>query len=211
MRKLFIHIFYFWRQQMTYGVNAPLGLVAVSTYGSAPWSGAFWTYQITPAYATNLFQGDLVTMANGLITRYEAGTPNPVGIFLGCRYTDTNGFVQFSKIWPASTAVFPGTTAVANVITDANTIFSIQTNATVIPTTTNAVNKNADVSFTTAGNVRTGQSGMTLDTNTFATTATLPLHILGFDPIPGNVSGTTYANLLVKLNATSTNAGATGV
>jgi hypothetical protein len=196
---------------MAYGVNAPLGLVAVTTYGSAPWAGTFWTYQITPAYATNLFQGDLVTMANGLITRYTAGTPNPVGVFWGCRYTDTDGFVQFSRIWPASTAVFSGTTAIANVITDPNTIFSIQCNATVTPTMTNAVNKNADITFATAGNTRTGQSGMALDTNTFATTATLPLHIIGFDTIPGNVSGTPYANLLVKLNATSTNAGATGV
>ena len=196
---------------MAYGVNAPLGLVAVSTYGSTSWSGAFWNYQITPAYATNLFQGDLVKMTNGLVTIYAAAGTNSVGVFWGCRYTDTNGFVQFSRIWPASTVVFPGTTAIANVITDPNTIFSIQANATVTPTTANAVNKNADVSFATAGNIRTGQSGMALDTNTFATTATLPLHILGFDTIPGNVSGTPYANLLVKLNATSTNAGATGV
>lgn len=196
---------------MAYGVNAPLGLVAVSTYGASPWSGAFWTYPITPAYATNLFQGDFLTMANGLIVRYTPGGTVPVGVFWGCRYTDTNGFVQFSRVWPASTAVFPGTTAVANVITDINAVFSIQCNVTVTPTIANAVNKNATVSFTTDGNIRTGQSGMTLDTNTFATTATLPLHIIGFDPIPGNVSGTPYANLLVKLNNTSTNAGATGV
>jgi len=196
---------------MTYGVNAPLGLVANSTYGSSPWTGSIWTYQIPTTYPTNLFEGDLVTMANGQLAIYVPGTPNPVGVFWGCRYTDTNGIVQFSKYWPASTAVFSGTVAIANIITDPNTVFSIQCNAAVTPTTALTINKNVDVSFATNGNTRTGKSGMTLDTSTWNVTPTLPLHIIGFDPIPGNVSGTPYANLLVKLNATSTNAGATGV
>lgn len=198
---------------MTYGVNAPLGLVANSYYGGAPWTGMVYPYQITPAYATSLFEGDLVTMVSGLLTRYAAGggaAAMPVGVFWGCRYTDTNGVVQFSKYWPASTSVFAGTIAVANVIVDPNTIFTVQCNATDTPTTANAINKNADIVVGT-GNTATGQSGLTLDTNTFAATATLPLHIIGFDPIPGNVSGTPYANLLVKLNNTSTSAGATGV
>jgi hypothetical protein len=195
---------------MNYGVNLPLGLVANSTYGAAPWTGSIYPYQITPGYATNLFQGDLVTFTNGLLTRYVAGTPYPVGVFIACRYTDATGVVQFSKYWPANTSVFPGTTAVGQIITDPNTIFTIQANITATPTTVN-INKNADVSFATNGNTATGQSGMTLDTNTFATTNTLPLHIIGFDTIPGNISGLPYANLLVKLNATSTNAGATGV
>jgi len=198
---------------MTYGVNAPLGLVANSFYGGSTWNGQVYPYQITPAYATSLFEGDLVTMVNGLVTRYAAGggaVNPPVGVFWGCTYTDSSGVVQFSKYWPASTAVFTGTTAIANVITDSNTIFTIQCNVTATPTTANAVNKNADIVVGT-GNTATGQSGSTLDTNTFAATATLPLHIIGFDPLRGNVSGTPYANLLVKLNNTSTYAGATGV
>lgn len=198
---------------MTYGVNAPLGLVANSYYNGSTWTGMIYPYQITPAYATSLFEGDPVSLVGGLLARYAAGggaaTP-PVGVFWGCRYTDTSGVVQFSKYWPASTAVFAGTVAIANVITDPNTIFSIQCNATVTPTTANAINRNADIVAGT-GSTSTGQSGFMLDTNTFAVTATLPLHVIGFDPIPGNVSGTPYANLLVKLNNTSTNAGGTGV
>lgn len=198
---------------MTYGINAPLGLVANSYYGASSWNGLVFPYQITAAYGTSLFEGDLVTLTSGLVARFAAGggaaTP-PVGVFWGCTYTDTSGIVQFSKYWPASTAVFAGTTAIANVITDPNTIFSIQCNATVTPTIANAINKNADISFATSGNTATGQSGMMLDTNTLAATATLPLHIIGFDPLPGNVSGTPYANLLVKLNNLSTSAGATG-
>jgi hypothetical protein len=199
---------------MTYGINAPLGLVVSSYYGAAPFTGLIYPYTITTAYAISLFQGDLVTLTSGLVARFAAGggaaTP-PVGVFQGCTYTDTNGVVQFSKYWPASTAVFAGTTAIANVITDPNIIFTIQANATVTPTTANAINKNADISFATAGSTSTGQSAMTLDTNTLAATAILPLHIIGFDSVPGNVSGLPYANLFVKLNNLSTNAGATGV
>ena len=67
-----------------------------------------------------------------------------------------------------------------------------------------------------AGSTLTGESGMQLDTTTVATTATLPLHIVAFDVIPGNVPApggisVAYANVIVKLNATSINAGAQGV
>lgn len=199
---------------MTYGVNLPLGLVAVSQYNASPWTGLIYPYQIASGYGTSLFQGDLVTLANGLVNVFTpggGGANPPVGVFWGCRYTDTNGVVQFSKYWPASTAVFTGTNAYANIITDSNTLFSIQCNAVTTPTTANAVNKNADVSFATPGNTSTGQSGMTLDTTAMNATATFPLHIIGFDTIPGNISGTPYANLIVKLNNLSTNAGATGV
>lgn len=198
---------------MAYGVNAPLGLVANSTYGSSPWAGSIWPYQIPTAYTTSLFQGDLLTMANGQLNIFTPNTlaNSAIGVFHGCRYTDTNGIVQFSKYWPANTVVLAGTIPIANIITDSNTVFSLQCNAAVTPTTANAINKNVNVSFATPGNTSTGQSGMMLDTSSWAVTANLPLHIIGFDPIPGNVSGTPYANLLVKLNNTSTNAGATGV
>lgn len=202
---------------MTYGVNAPLGLVATSYYGSAPYTGMVYPYPILGTYATALFEGDLVQLTGGFINQYTlaaaAATP-AIGVFKDCTYRDTSGIIQFSKYWPAPGSVFVGTTPIANIITDPNVIFSIQCNATVTPTTANAVNKVASVSFAVNGNTSTGLSGMQLDTNTFQTGAAnsyFPLHVIGFDSIPGNVSGTPYANLLVKLNNTSTSAGATGV
>ena len=198
---------------MTYGVNAPLGLQAVTYGSSAPWSGGFQVFNITPGQSPALYLGDLVTFTNGQLVRYTAGGSSPCGVFWGCTFTDPTGIVQIQKYWPAAQAVKTGTYPVANVITDPNTIFSIQSSAAFAWSN---LDKNADVTFATNGSTLTGQSGMMLDYTTVATTATLPLHVIGFDTVPGNAplpGGTSvaYANVLVKLNNTTINAGATGV
>jgi hypothetical protein len=198
---------------MTYGVNAPLGLQAASYGISAPWSGGFQVFPITANYGTSLFLGDFVTFTNGQLVRYTAGGAAPAGVFWGCTFTDPTGIVQIQKYWPAAQAVKVGTYAVANVIVDPNTVFTIQASAAFAWAN---LDKNADVTFATPGNPATGESGMMLDYTTVAVTNTLPLHVIAFDPIPGNVptvGGTSvaFANVLVKLNNTTINAGATGV
>lgn len=198
---------------MTYGVNAPLGLQAATYGSSAPWSGGFQVFNITPNYGTALYLGDFVTFTNGQLVRYTAGGASPCGVFWGCTFTDPTGVVQIQKYWPAAQAVKTGTYPVANVITDPNTIFSIQSSAAFAWSN---LDKNFDVTFATPGNPLTGESGMMLDYTTAAATATLPLHVIGFDTVPGNAplpGGTSvaFANVLVKLNNTTINAGATGV
>jgi len=206
---------------MTYGVNAPLGLQACSYGLNAPWTGAVQIYNIpivspTVGYATNLFLGDLVTFNNGFLNKYTPGgglATAPIGVYWGCTFTDGSGVVQIQKYWPASQSIMAGSYPIANVITDPNAIFTIQLSNTLAWSN---LDKNADVTFATPGNPLTGESGMMLDTTTVATNATLPLHIIDFDPIPGNVpnpGGTSiqYANVRVKMNATSINAGAQGV
>lgn len=197
---------------MTYGVNAPLGLQAASYGISAPWTGGFQVFPITANYGTSLFLGDLVTFTNGQLVRY-APTGIPAGVFWGCTFTDPSGVIQIQKYWPAAQAVKVGTTPVANVIVDPNTVFSIQSTAAFAWSN---LDKNFDVTFATPGNSATGDSGMMLDYSSVGTTATLPLHAIAFDPIPGNVpavGGTSvpFANILVKLNNTTINAGSTGV
>lgn len=194
---------------MTYGVNAPLGLVPTSYFIGAPYTGAFQQIPLPANYGTSLYTGDLVKYANGNLNIYTpGGTTGTAGVFIGCTYTDNSGIVQFSKYWPSAQSIKSGTTAIANVITDVNTVFSIQANG--IMTTTN-VDQNADVSFAITGNPATGLSGMVLDTASIANTGTLPLRIIGFAPIPGNVSGINYANALVVINQSAFKAGTTGV
>jgi len=53
---------------------------------------------------------------------------------------------------------------------------------------------------TTAGSTVTGASGMQLDSSGLATTATLPLKIVGFPQRPDNIPGDTYFSYWVKLN-----------
>jgi len=198
---------------MTYGVNAPLGLVPYNTILGAPWTGLVTEIPLTASYGTSLFRGDLVRFTSGLITIYTPGSgaaAPAAGVFMGINYQAANGLQTFSPYWAASTSIAAGTSATAIVVTDPNTVFDIQATGAI---TTAQINLNAEVSFGTAGNTSTGLSGMALDTATRppAATATFPLHILGFTPVPGNITGVTYNNVLVKLNNTSLNAGATGV
>jgi hypothetical protein len=198
---------------MTYGVNAPLGLQAASYGISAPWSGSIQYFPITANYGTSLFLGDFVTFTNGQLVRYMAGVDAPAGVFWGCTFTDPSGIVQIQKYWPAAQAVKVGTTPYANVIVDPNTVFSIQSSAAFAWAN---LDKNADVTFATPGNPSTGESGMMLDYTTVGNDPLLPLHVIAFDPIPGNVptvGGTSvaFANVLVKMNNTTINAGARGV
>lgn len=198
---------------MTYGVNAPLGLQAASYGSSAPWSGGFQVFNITPNYGTSLFLGDFVTFTNGQLVRYTAGGNAPIGVFWGCTFTDPTGIVQIQKYWPSAQAVKNGTYPIANVIVDTNTVFTIQSSAAFAWSN---LDKNFDVTFATAGNPLTGESGMQLDYTTVATTNTLPLHVISFDTVPGNApapGGTSvaFANVFVKMNNTTINSGATGV
>lgn len=200
---------------MTYGVNSPMGMQAV-TYGlAAPWVDSIQVFPITANYPTPLFMGDLITFTNGQVVRYDTNGSStiPAGVFWGCTFFDPNGDVKIQKYWPAAQGVRAGTTALANIVVDTNNIFTIQCSGTIAWSN---LSKNADVTFATPGNSATGDSGMMLDVTTLATTNTLPLHIIGFDPIQGNtpaIGGTSvpYANVLVKLNNTLTNAGSTGV
>jgi len=203
---------------MTYGVNAPLGMQA-ATYGtSAPWTGGFQQYNITPALGTSLFLGDIVTLTDGLLVPYTTGSSAanpPLGVFWGCSFQDQTGIWQFQKYWPAGTNTFVGTYPKANVIVDSNTYFTIQANA-AFPWS--GLGSNFDVQIT-PGNTLTGESGTMLSVATGNTTATLPITAIAFDPIPGNVPATPtgagstsvpFANIIVKLNNTNFNAGATG-
>jgi len=204
---------------MTYGVNSPLGLQACTYGSSAPWSGGFQVFNIPLNYGTSLFLGDLVTFTNGFINIYNPATQATVpaaGVFWGCTFTDPTGIVQIQKYWPAAQAVKNGTYPIANIIVDPNTEFSIQLSNTL---SWSNLDKNANVTFAIPGNPATGESGMQLDTTTVtggAGSNTFPLHIIDFDPIPGNAptpGGTSiaFANVRVKLNNTTVNAGAIGV
>lgn len=203
---------------MTYGVNAPLGLQAATYGNSAPWSGGFQVFNIntSPSYNENLYLGDLVSFTNGFITRYDptmSATIPCCGVFWGCTFTDASGIVQIQKYWPLGQQVKSGTYAIANVITDPNTVFSIQASGVV---QWSQLDLNANVTFVTNGSSLTGESGMMLLQSSILGTATLPLHIIAFDTVPGNAplpGGTSnaFANVLVKLNNTTINAGATGV
>ena len=97
----------------------PYGLVPVKKIGNQPYNNSFSAYKIASAYATNIFKGDLVRFLNAdgtIVKDTGTTTATPVGVFVGCAYTDPNlNYKVFRDRWPASTVA---TDALAYVVDD---------------------------------------------------------------------------------------------
>lgn len=198
---------------MSYGTNAPNGLVPVKKLDGSAWTGATNPYQITNTYATPLFRGDPVTiLADGTLGVATAGAA-AVGVFWGVKYIDSTGTAKFMSYWPGNPGVLTGSTVEAEVIDDPNVVFSVQeTNGSGAAGTPLALaDRGLNANFLyTAGSTATGQSAVSLNNATEADTATLNLKILQLDPTPGNAVGN-FANWLVVLNNHLYRTGVTGV
>lgn len=198
---------------MSYGTNAPMGLVPFRYLNGATFNGATNQYRILNTYASSIFTGDPVTLANdGTITRGAAGAAC-VGVFQGCQYIDSNGDVKWLPYWPGNPGVLTGQQATCFVIDDPNVVFSIQeTDASGnagTPLSLADVGLNANFLYT-AGVTATGQSRVSLNNASEGVTDTLNLKILALDPTVPNAVGN-FANWLVTLNNHRYRTGITGV
>lgn len=198
---------------MSYGTNAPKGLEPVRMADGSAWTGALNSYQIATTYASSIFTGDPVTIANtGFLERGAAGSAI-VGVFAGVKWIDSLGTARFTPYWPGNPGVLTGSTVEALVIDDPNVVFTIQetNNLGAAGTPLALADRGLNANFLyTAGNTATGQSAVSLDNSTEATTATLNLKILQLDPTPGNAVGN-FANWLVMINNHLYKGGVTGI
>lgn len=198
---------------MSYGTNAPNGLVPVKKLDGSAWTGATNSYTIASTYATAMFRGDPVTILNDGTLGVGVAGAACVGVFWGVKWTDSTGRVRFENYWPGNPGVLTGSTVEALVIDDANTVFSIQetsgTGTAGTPLALTDVGLNANFLYT-AGSTATGTSAVSLNNASENTTDTLNLKILGLDPTPGNAVGN-FANWLVTLNNHRYKTGVTGV
>lgn len=177
---------------------SPNGLRPVGLIGGRPYNQGTRMIPISSAYGTAIYNGDVVKIAGGYIAK-DTGTTSatPVGVFLGCEYTDATLGRVFRQYWPASQATVSGTTSYAVVCDDPNAVFQIQSDEAVAQT---ALGKNAAL-VQTAGSTATGDSKVALDGSTVATTNTLPLRIVGFVDGPFSTVGDAYTDVLVTWNA----------
>ena len=83
-------------------------------------------------------------------------------------------------------------------------IFEVQTSNGTLTVADVGLNANFAVA---AGSTTTGTSGMTLDVGTIATTATLPLKIIGFTQRVDNDNTAASSKVLVKINNHQLNSG----
>lgn len=182
-------------------VDAPYGLKPINIIGGQANVGSIRQIPIASGYATSIFNGDLVALvADGTVEK-DAGTAtaNPVGVFVGCKYTDPNlGYELYSQHFPAGIVAED---IEAYVVDDPSMIFKVavvSTGTTIGGVDRTAVGSNIALEQN-AGNTATGNSGVAVDQTTVGTTNTLPLRVI--DVVKETMIGGVAQEVLVKINA----------
>lgn len=183
-------------------VDAPYGLLPINLVGGQVYAGSTRQIPITTDSATAIFFGDVVKLHTDGTLRKDTGTDaaTPVGVFMGCSYTDSTYGKTFRQYYPG------GITASdinAYVVDDPDALFKVavvSSGTTIGYVNRTAVGNNA-VLTQNAGSTTTGNSKVAID-DTTGTTATFPVRII--DVIPdthttGNPGS--YTEVVVKWNA----------
>jgi hypothetical protein len=185
-------------------LNSPFGLRPVGGIGGGVYSGKISQYSVPAGDATAIFVGDPVKLAgtsqfiNGQVFSdvAQAATGDViVGVVVGV-LADTRD----SLIYRAAS-----TQRVLLVCDDPNALFEIQQVTGGTPLTANDVGLNANF-VVGSGSTVTGQSGVTINNATEATTNTLDLKIVGMVNRADNDVGTSVSSgmdasrFLVRIN-----------
>jgi len=182
-------------------VDAPYGLKPINLIGGQVFAGATRQIPIASGYATNLLNGDVVKLTTDgtLVKDTGTTTATPVGIFLGCRYTDPNlGYELYSQYFPANTVA---SDIVAYVADDPDQLFKVAvvSGTTVIAGVGRTVVGNNMALVQNAGSTATGNSKVAVLSTSAATTNTLPIRVI--DVVPDTKTGAdSYVELIVKWN-----------
>lgn len=200
---------------MAYPANmAPAGFSPINLLGGRVYNAAIRQIPIASGYAQNIGYGDLVTYTtDGTIVRVDTSSgakaafaTAPVGIFLGCQYNQTTGlkYTIDSQYWPTGTAA---TNAKAFVCDDPDAIFLVTlTNASGVAYTSSGAtqaNVGENIGYyqpATPVNTTTGNSQISANLASAATTSTLPFRII--DVVRETaLSDGTFQQVLVTYNA----------
>jgi len=193
-------------QETAFGLR-PVGLV-----GSGVNSTGVTQYEIASNNANAIYQYSLVTpAAGGVIDQAGAtdgGTSQNLGVLMGVEYHDS---VQKKPVWlnywPGSGSVSVDTNypVKAYVADDPNQIFVVAADASLTNRATALATVFANANLGTSartGSTDTGRSNSQVDVDSIATTATLPLRIVGLsDDVANNDWASAGAHLLVRINA----------
>jgi len=179
-------------------------------------------YFVPSTDSTVIMVGDAVKLAGdaraatGAPTVTRAGaTDVAVGIVVGILFTGVGDLTNMPPVNNLNTPVYrsASTDRYLLVADDPNLVYEVQYAGTSVSAATITANVGQNGQFTTtAGSTTSGSSGMQLDSSGLATTATLPLKIVGFPNRPDNIPGDVYFSYYVKLNNTvnGTGTGSTG-
>ena len=191
-------------------VSAPYGLIPINLIGGQVFAGATRQIPIATNSSTAIYYGDVVKLSGGYLAK-DTGTTaaTPVGVFLGCSFTDPVYGKTFRQYYPGTTNI---SDVVAYVQDDPDALFKCAVVTAYNSTTINYVNRSAvgknAILAQNAGSATTGNSGVAIGATT-ATTSTWPVRIVDVVPetaFAGNPGS--YTEVIVKWNEPSS--GTTG-
>ena len=187
-------------------VTSPYGLLPINLIGGQVFAGSTRQIPIATNSATAIFYGDVVKLlASGTVGK-DTGTDaaTPVGVFLGCTYTDPVYGVTFRQFYPGTTNISDIT---AYVLDDPDALFKVAvcagTNSnTVSYLTQAAVGSNVKLAngANNTGSTITGNSKVGVD-STEGTTSTWPIRVIDVvheTTIAGSPGS--YTEVIVKWN-----------
>jgi hypothetical protein len=189
---------------MTYpSVDSPYGLIPINLIGGQVFAGATRQIPIATNSSTAIYYGDVVKLADTGTLAKDTGTTaaTPVGVFLGCSYTDPVFGKTFRQYYPGTTNI---SDVVAYVQDDPDALFKCAVVTAFNSTTVSFVNRtsvgNNAVLAQNTGSTITGNSkvGITAATNT---TSTWPVRVIDVVPetaLAGNPGS--YTEVIVKWN-----------
>jgi len=180
-------------------IDKPYGLKPINLIGGQVYAGSTRLMAIKTGEGTSIFFGDAVKLTGGYITRDPADSAmTPVGVFLGCTYTDPNSNQKvFKQYFPAGTVAAD---IKAYVVDDYDALFKVavvSSGTTMSGVGQDAVGFNAALVDNT-GSTITGDSLVAISATT-ATTNTLPVRIVDVVPDTANSLGS-YTEVIVKWN-----------
>ena len=159
-------------------VSGPYGLIPINLIGGQVFASATRSIPITSNSATSIFFGDVVKLNSSGTLDKDAGTnaATPVGVFLGCSYTDPTFGKTFRQFYAANTVA---SDIVAFVQDDPDALYKVAvvSSGTTISFVTRAnVGENA-VLVQNSGNTTNGDSRVAISSTT-GTTSTFPIRII---------------------------------
>ena len=184
-------------------VDGPYGLIPINLIGGQVFAGATRQIPIASASTTAIYYGDVVKLSSDGDLSKETGTSTatPVGVFLGCSYTDATFGKVFRQYYPGA---ITASDIVAYVQDDPDALFKVAV-TTAGASTISYVNRTAvgnnSALIQGTGSTTTGNSAVSISATT-ATAATLPVRIIDVVPetaiagYPGS-----YTEVIVKWNA----------
>lgn len=181
------------------------GFRPVKSLNGAPYSATINTYFVPSSDATALFVGDLVKLAGdarsplGVPTVTRAGATDAiVGIVVGIAFEGVGDTQNVPPVNNLNTPVYraASTNAYILVADDPNLVLEAQCTGT-LGTADIGLNVSPVVA---TGSTSTGTSAFAIDLSTKATTATLPLKLIGFPSRPDNNIGDAYVSAYVTIN-----------